>query len=54
MESKATADNKQVYGSGFQPSPKSPSATSDTRKTLYDILKKRNRGGEICHQEKEK
>jgi len=29
--------NKRVSGSGFQPSPKSPSATSDTRRTLGDI-----------------
>ena len=29
--------NKRVSGLGFQPSPKSPSATSDTRKTLYEI-----------------
>ncbi|GIV41535.1 MAG: hypothetical protein KatS3mg034_0845 [Vicingaceae bacterium] len=30
----ATAYNKLLSGSGFQPSPKSPSATSDTRKML--------------------
>ena len=29
--------NKRVSGSGLEPSPKSPSATSDTRKTLYKI-----------------
>ena len=28
------SDNKRVSGSGFHPSPKSPSATSDTRRTL--------------------
>gem|GEM_PF-6399620 len=31
------SDNKRVFGSGFQPSPKSPSATSDTRQTLGDM-----------------
>jgi len=30
--------NKRVSGSGFHPSPKSPSATSDTRKTLPKIF----------------
>lgn len=29
--------NKRVSGSGFQPSPKSPSATSDTRQPLCDM-----------------
>ncbi len=29
--------NKRVSGSGFQLSPKSPSATSDTRRTLSEI-----------------
>jgi len=29
--------NKRLSGSGIQPSPKSPSATSDTRQTLYAI-----------------
>ena len=47
MESKATADNKRVSGSGFQPSPKSPSATSDTRQPLSEMpepaLKEGNR-----------
>jgi len=32
-----TSPNKRVSGSGFQPSPKSPSATSDTRKPLSEI-----------------
>ena len=32
----ATAYNKRVSGSGFQPSPKSPTATSHTRQTLGD------------------
>jgi len=32
-----TSHNKWVSGSGFQPSPKSPSATSDTRKPLSEI-----------------
>jgi len=32
-----TAYNKWVSGSGFQPSLKSPSATSDTHKTLGEI-----------------
>ena len=31
------SDNKRVSGLGFQPSPKSPSATSDTRRTLAEI-----------------
>ncbi len=31
------SDNKRVSDSGFQPSPKSPSATSDTRNTLVEI-----------------
>ena len=31
------SDNKRVSGSGFQPSPKSPSATSDTRQPLSEI-----------------
>ena len=31
------AYNRRVSGSGFQPSPKSPSATSDTRQTLGEI-----------------
>ena len=30
--------NKRVSGSGFQPSPKSPSATSDTRGPLGVIV----------------
>ncbi len=34
----ATSDNKRVSGSGFQPSPKSPSATSDTRNTLSEVV----------------
>ena len=29
--------NRRVSGSGIEPSPKSPLATSDTRKTLGDI-----------------
>ena len=33
----ATSDNKRVSGSGLEPSPKSPSATSDTRQTLSEI-----------------
>lgn len=37
MESEAMADNKRVSGSGLQPSPKSPSATSDARNTIYEI-----------------
>ena len=32
-----TSPNKRVSGSGFQPSPKSPSATSDTHKPLSEI-----------------
>ncbi len=32
------SDNMRVSGSGFQPSPKSPSATSDTRNTLSVIV----------------
>jgi len=36
----AGAYNKRVSGSGLQPSPKSPSATSDTRQTLYAIVPK--------------
>ena len=32
-----TSHNKRVSGSGFQPSPKSPLATSDTRKPLSEI-----------------
>lgn len=32
-----TAYNKRVSGSGFQPSPKSPLATSDTRQPLGEI-----------------
>ena len=31
------SNNKRVSRSGFQPSPKSPSATSDTRPTLGKI-----------------
>lgn len=34
--------NKRVSGSGFQPSPKSPSATSDTRQPLYEMPARRN------------
>jgi len=37
MISFLTAHNKRVSGSGFQPSPKLPSATSDTRQPLYEI-----------------
>jgi len=33
-----TSPNKRVSGSGFQPSPKSPSETSDTRRTLSEVL----------------
>ena len=29
------SDNRWVSGSGFQPSPKSPSATLDIRQTIY-------------------
>jgi len=32
-----TLHNKRVSGSGFQPSPKSPPTTSDTRKPLSEI-----------------
>ncbi len=32
-----TSPNKRVSGSGFQPSPELPSATSDTRRTLSEI-----------------
>ena len=35
----AASPNKRVSGSGFQPSPKSPLATSDTRRTLSNIGK---------------
>ena len=37
MEFKATADNKRVYGSASS-SPKSPSVTSDTCRTLSEIV----------------
>ncbi len=30
------SDNKRESGSGFQPSPKLPLATSDTRYTLFE------------------
>ena len=46
MISFLTAHNKRVSGSGFQPSPKSPSATSDTRKTLGVIGGDGLEGGE--------
>ena len=35
------ATNKRVPGSGFQPYPKSPPATSDTRQTLYEMAGKK-------------
>ena len=37
--------NKRVSDSGFQPSPKSPSATSDTHRALYPITLKTHTGG---------
>ena len=37
FEYAVSSPNKRVSGSGFQPSLKSPSATSDTRKTLGEI-----------------
>jgi len=42
MGFKATADNKRVSGLGFQPSPKSHSATSDTCKSMKRILSRKN------------
>ncbi len=35
--SSSTAYNRRVSGSGFQSSPKSPSATSETRNPVYDM-----------------
>ena len=44
LKSFETSPNKRVSGSGFQPSPKSPSAPSDTRKPLCDMPLKYREG----------
>jgi len=45
--------NKRVSGSGCQPSPKSPSVTSDTRQPLGDIcLRTPNKEVVVLNEEK--
>jgi len=44
LKSFETSPNKRVSGSGFQPSPKSPSATSDTRQTLSEMASQKMGG----------
>ncbi len=45
----ATAYNKRVYGSGFQPSPKSPSVTSDIHWLLTEITQEKIKNLCIIH-----